>query len=124
MTGVNITITKATPREIQVRLTRDPGLKFTRTGARRIMLQMAAFQMGKDVKDFWTSGYDRDYQTGWNVTESGVVDGVEVIYYRVRPMTPTEIQQRLHERGGMSYSEDGTEVGYYLPGQVPAPRQQ
>ncbi|ASR84164.1 hypothetical protein SEA_WHEELBITE_76 [Arthrobacter phage Wheelbite] len=123
MTGVNITIIRATPREIEVRLTRDPGLKFTRTGARRIMLQMAAFQMGMDVKAFWTSGYDRDYQSGWTVAESGVVDGVEVIYYRVRPMLPAEIQQRLHDHGGMAYNEDGTERGYYLPGQVPAPRQ-
>ncbi|ATW59954.1 hypothetical protein SEA_WALTZ_77 [Arthrobacter phage Waltz] len=117
----SITITKAGPREIKATVTRPVSSRLSRERVRGLIMQLAAFELGKESKDMWPMGFSPDMESGWSVLEGGGDSkGVRTVFYTIKPETSVERQQRLHERGGMVTNPDGS-MGFYMPGQVPAP---
>ncbi|ASR83957.1 hypothetical protein SEA_SHROOMS_78 [Arthrobacter phage Shrooms] len=117
----SITITTAGPREIKATVTRPLTSRLSRERVRGLIMQLAAGELGKETKDMWPMGFSPDMESGWtSVDAGGDSQGVRTIFYTIKPETGVQRQQRLHERGGMVTNADGS-MGFYMPGQVPAP---
>lgn len=103
-----------TPESITVEVTRPLTMGLNSMSLRTLILQTAAFQMGKSLKDMYDAGYDRTHADGWERTDGPLVGGNKTTIYKVRPMSAPEVRARYREQGGFVSNADGS-MGFIMP---------
>lgn len=111
----SISITTATAEGFTADVLVTPKAGLNRAALRRLILDLAATELGTDNAGMRERGYDTSYfRDGWDAESRAVPGGRRLIQYDVRPLTEREQRAILRERGGFVDHGDGS-MGFVLP---------